>query len=1131
MPKLEILLLGTFAVRHGGKLVTGLEAPRVQALLAYLLVHRHGPQSRTEMASRFWPETSEQQARTNLRQLLHHLRNALPQADEFIVSGGSSIQWRVESPFELDIEAFRRAVTLAEEADNLTSRLTSLEKAIDLYGGDLLPGCYDDWILSEREQLEQAYLHALAQAALILEDHRDYEAAIGYAQRLLAHDPLHETTYRRLMRLYALNGERASALRVYHTCSTTLRDELGVEPSEATQDAYHQLLQTQIPDILRSGEAPRQVARQKLVGRVREWQAMHKAWQQVETGDTHCVLLEGEAGIGKSRLAEEMLVWAEQQGIPTARTRSYATEGKLAYSPVTEWLRSQSLYNALSSLDSMWLTEVARLLPELRLEFPDLPEPEPMTAGWQRRRFYEALARAFFALKRKIVLLLDDIQWCDQDTLEWLQFLFHFASDANTGKGQAGDLMLIGAMRPEEVNDSHEVSRLILEWSAHAQMTVIKVAPLSREDTVTLTKQVAGAELDHNQTEAIYRATEGHPLFVVEMVRTMMDRPDDAPALSETLHFGAPGLPASESDSNMVALPPKVQAVITARLASLSEHARDLACLAATIGREFTFAVLALASDSDESELVQGLDELWQRRIIREQGSHAYDFSHDSIREAAYAGTSQARRRLLHRRVGHALESAYADQIDSYSSQIASHFEKAGLWLRAIEYYSRAAALVIRVYANTEAVHLWRLALNLLRHLPQTTAREEMELSILIAMGAPLVALQGYHASEVRRVYSRAMALGRRLKRGPNPPILRALAISHVGRSELQKSYELGSQLLEIANQQSDPLLFVEARYVLGVTRFWQGEFVKARNQFTQALTDYEPNNNPQHIALYSQNPQVTCLVRLALTNWFLGRPAAALAEGNRAVALAGELSHPLTSAYAYTYCALLHYEMGDPRVAEVYAQLVLELSVDRGLGFWPPAAHIISAWSQAKTGRMLKALSSVDRAIAEFTKSEQTLHLPYAYVLAAQVYLTAGDTEAAQEQLDRAFAQSRESGQKFLDAELYRLQGDCLVLHTQSPDEGDAEVAYQNAIDIARRQSTLPLQLRAARSLAHLWAKQNRPQQARDLLASVLSQWPDPEISRDVSSARRTPYVSQLTVKRTTKCTRYTAWPLTERF
>jgi len=406
-PALHIQLLGDFRLVYDSTPVTSVNTARLQSLLAYLVLHRKAPQARHHLAFLFWPDSTEAQAHTNLRNLLYLLRQALPEADGFLHTDTQTLQWRAEAPFTLDVADFESALAQAEQAGQTGDQValrTALEEAVDLYGGELLPSCYDDWILPERERLSQAFIGALERLILLLEEGRDYRAAIGYAQRLLRHDPLHEATYRRLMRLQALSGDRAGALRTYHTCVTVLQRELAVEPSAATRQAYERLLQADRlpapPPAAPAGLA----AVWPLVGRHEEWAQLQAAWQAAAAGGPHFVLVKGETGIGKTRLAEELLQWADRQGIAQAKASCYAAEGGLAYAPVAAWLRALRL---LPPLEPVWRSEIARLLPELLVEQPDLPPPGPLTEAWQRRRFFEALARAILEGSQPLLLLMD----------------------------------------------------------------------------------------------------------------------------------------------------------------------------------------------------------------------------------------------------------------------------------------------------------------------------------------------------------------------------------------------------------------------------------------------------------------------------------------------------------------------------------------------------------------------------------------------------------------------------------------------------------------------------------------------------------------------------------------------------
>jgi hypothetical protein len=540
--------------------------------------------------------------------------------------------------------------------------------------------------------LSQAYLDALECLVGLLEEQRDYPAAIRNAQIILRYDPLHEASYRTLIRLHALNGDRAGALRVYHACTTILRRELEVEPSAATRQAYEQLLGAEI----RTFQAVPATAFSPLVGRESEWARILHAWRAVLAGGgSHIVILRGEAGIGKTRLAEELHQWADRQGILSASTRCFAAEGELAYAPVVTWLRILPL----PLLEDVWLTELARLLPEVLARQPDLPRPDALTEAWQRQRLFEALSHAILAHNRPLLLIVDDLQWCDQDTLEWVHFLLRFNHNAQ--------LLVVGAYRPEEIDLNHPLVSMLQALRHEGQVSEIDLPPLDEAETRTLATRIAGHEIGLETAQRLFRETEGNPLFVVETVRAGFSSQDRDVVVAA--HRGLLHDPLAGEDG----MPSKVQSVLEARLSQISPPSRELAGLAATIGREFSFKLLATASGCDEDTLVRQLDELWQRRIIREHGADSYDFSHDKLREVAYNSMSATRRRLLHQHTARALETLYSMQLEPVSYKIAAHYEFAGLPGRAAPYYLRAAEVARRVFANDEAIALLRRGIEL----------------------------------------------------------------------------------------------------------------------------------------------------------------------------------------------------------------------------------------------------------------------------------------------------------------------------------------------------------------------------------------------------------------------------------
>jgi len=308
---LQIQLFGHFLLRSDKAPVASFDSPRLQALLAYLLLHREAPHPRQLLAFRLWPDTPEAQARANLRTALHRLRRALPDADQFLEVEVQTVLWRSDAPFVLDVAEFEGALGEAARAEGRGDRAgqrLALQAAVDLYRGDFLPGCYDEWLLPERERLRLRFSGALEQLLLLLETARDYRAAIRYAQRLLQHDPLHETTYQHLMRLHALSGDQASALRAYLTCAAVLERELGAAPSPATRAAYEALRRPvpapAEPSARPTPPAPERrrenlpIALTSFVGRARE---VAEARRMFGTG--RLLTLTGAGGSGKSRLA------------------------------------------------------------------------------------------------------------------------------------------------------------------------------------------------------------------------------------------------------------------------------------------------------------------------------------------------------------------------------------------------------------------------------------------------------------------------------------------------------------------------------------------------------------------------------------------------------------------------------------------------------------------------------------------------------------------------------------------------------------------------------------------------------------------------------------------------------------
>ena len=807
-----------------------------------------------------------------------------------------------------------------------------------------------------------------------------------------------------------------------------------------------------------------------LVGRSAEWRQAQAALQTALQGQAHWLSIRGEAGIGKTRLAEELITEARSQGIFVARTRSYHTDGSLAYTAVAELLHQYHQAGRLRELGDMTLVEIARLIPELIEERTDLEPPGPLLENWQRTRFYKALSGAILSDNSPVVLVVDDMQWLDQESLEWLHFLLRFDARAR--------LLVVGLFRDHAIDRNHALTNMLGALRRDDQLSDIILRPLGKVDSVSLAENVLSSELEKGKQTQLITYFGGNPLFIVETVRSLLGKAEDS-------RGGIDDVAAQLSPPGSAAeLPPKIVAVIQSRFAPLSADARGLLDLAAVLGRSFDYQLLLTAGSTSANRLVEILDELWRRRLIREQDANVYDISHDLIRDVAAAQISAPQRRALHLQIAHALEALYAGETEDVAGELAVHFEEAGELESAVEYYQQAAAADQEIGATMGMIAYLERGIECLRQIPDSLWKSEQELKMQLNLGFSLFQTRSAGDPALETAFSRA----RRLAEINDRPAelfkaMYGLVTFYMVRSDLQKMLVLGRQCLELARRTDDTGQRIASHMLIGVARFFKGDFLKAQKHLQQVCDLYDPVEHRILGLILGLDPGVAGHSYLGLSQWFLGYGDRALQHILHAQSLAEQLQHAYSEMNAVFYRSELHMFRQEAPAAIAAVQQAIEIGSKYEFNYILLQSRMAHDWAAAFEGENREQMmTNLKEMVGIHLASGSELAYPTVLTILAQVCLLAGSSKEALVYLDEALHYQEKNGERYMQPETYRLQGEALL-----PDDPQkAEEAFRRGIALAEEQKAKSMQLRCTVSLCRLCQQQGRAAEAYRLLSEI---------------------------------------------
>jgi predicted ATPase len=706
---------------------------------------------------------------------------------------------------------------------------------------------------------------------------------------------------------------------------------------------------------------------------------------------------------------------------------------------------------------------------------------------------------------RPLLLVLEDLQWSDPSTLDLLSSLAR--------RRGAARLLVIGTYRPADVSGrAHPLATIKQELQVHGQCSDLPLRALDVEQLgAYLADRFPREPLPPSLVRSIHQATEGNPLFVVNLVDYWTTR--GVPVeLDERSALGA-GLTAV-----WTGVPDTLRQMIERQLDRLPSEARRMLEAASAAGGEFSTATVAAALGERQEQVDEWCEELAGRELfLRPRGidplaagtvAGRYEFLHALYRQVLYDQLSATRRVRLHRRIGEWQEGVYGALVDEHAAELAVHFEQGHEPARALHYLDAAAKNAMRKHACHEAAALLGSALDRLARLPHTADHRRLELSLRMALGTSLLMTRGYAAPEVKHAYARAHELCRHMEDGPELAFaLAGLFRFYFVRADFKLACELSEQVLRLAETTDRSLLSV-AHSLVGLPLLSIADFSAARAHLEQGIAQYDFERHRWLSSEHGDDPGLTSLAFLAVALWLVGYPDQAQVRIREARALAERLGAPYCLAFAQSFSAWIHVRRGEAAAAEACCDALVALAAEQGYAFFLAEGTIFRGWALAEQGRAEVGIEQMCRGLSAHRAAGTEMGRPSHLALLADAHCKAGRLEEGLRVVEEALATVAETGERSYEADLYRLKGELLGQLGQRAGgkaevESEARECLRHAIEVARRQGARSLELRAALSLARLHRTGRHATKARRVLRDVYASFTEGLETADLTAAR----------------------------
>lgn len=835
-----------------------------------------------------------------------------------------------------------------------------------------------------------------------------------------------------------------------------------------------------------------------LIGRNEELELLSRRWRAATEGNGCVAVLTGEPGIGKSHIALALQERVQAEPHFTLRFFCSAHHTNSALYPFIGQLQRAARFER-SDTPSEKLAKLEALLAlsgpqaghviSLVANLLSLPSNDPsrladMTPQKRREMTLTVLLSLLdgLAARRPVFLIFEDVHWADPTSRELLTAILDRVPRLRV-------LLLITA-RPE----------FTPPWPGHAHVTTVSLTRLSRRDGATLIERVtAGKTLPEEVMNEILARTDGVPLFVEELTKTVLE----AGLLDEqdgryTLKRPLPAL----------AIPTTLHASLIARLDRLAA-VREVAQIGAVVGRQFSYELLSTVAGLPREKLEEALAQLVRSELMFCRGENpdaVYIFKHALVRDAAYSGLLKSRRAALHATIADAFEQRFPEVVEAQPETLAHHLTEAGLIEKAESYWLEASRKAAMRSANLEAIAHAQRGIETLAYLPDGSDKDRRELDFQFALGPCLIATQGPASNTAIATFARARDLCERL--GDPPEHLQVmfwLTTASVIRGELPIAQETIAVLLNLAQARGDRPALLNAMRGQAMIRLFMGQLTGARDVLERAIEAFNISNEEERLAARAagQDAGVADMALMSWTLWLLGNADAAIAQAGAAIKRADDIDHPHSQAYACYYASVLHALRGEFTHAQRYAERCLALSEEHGFRQWRGLAHAVRGICSDLLSPSSVALEEVHMALDEYRSAGYQLGITALYVLLCPALLANSKREAALDLIEQGLTMANHNSERIFEAELYRLKAHALLIRGTPGVDPELQSLLEQALAVAKNQHAKALELRAAKSLAALWVSQGKYREALSLLEPIYASFTEGFETRDLVEAK----------------------------